>query len=433
MFRTIINAWQIKDIRTRMLFTLLLVVVYRFGCFIPVPGVDATAISGMIDRYDMLGFLNLLSGGSFADFTIFAMGISPYITGQIIIQLLAVAIPALERLQKEEDGRVKLEKITRYVGIGLALVQSVGIVLGLGSDVVKDTSFLTYATIGLTCTAGTALLVWMGERITEKGIGNGVSMIIFLSICSRVIPVIISFIEGVFVTAVYQWWILIALLLIVVVLVAGVVFVDKAARRIPVQYAKKVVGRKLYGGQSSHIPLKVNANGVMPLIFAMTIIQFPAMIAQFWPEGGFALFFKNYLSPATVSNGIITSGTAVGTVVYYVVYALMILGFAYFYSTIAFNPIEISKNLQQNGGFIPGIRPGRPTSDYLAKKVSRLTLFGAIFLMILAIVPEVVMKGFGLRMMFGPTSILILVNVALETSSQLESMMLMRHYKGFLG
>jgi preprotein translocase subunit SecY len=420
MFRTIINAWKVKDIRTRLLFTLLLVVVYRFGCFIPVPGVDAAAISGMIDKYDMLGFLNLLSGGSFADFTIFAMGISPYITGQIIIQLLAVAIPALERMQKEEDGKIKLEKITRYVGIGLALVQSVGIVLGLGSNVVKDTSFLTYATIGLTCTAGTALLVWMGERITEKGVGNGVSMIIFLSICSRVIPVIVSFVEGVFVTGIYQWWILIALLVFVIILVAGVVFVDKAVRRVPVQYAKKVVGRKLYGGQSSHIPLKVNANGVMPLIFAMTIIQFPAMIVQFLKQdSGFTVFYKTYL--------------ASGTPIYFVVYALMILGFAYFYSTIAFNPIEISKNLQQNGGFIPGIRPGRPTSDYLAKKVSRLTLFGAIFLMILAIVPEVIMQGFGLRMMFGPTSILILVNVALETSSQLESMMLMRHYKGFLG
>ena len=420
MFRTIINAWRVKDIRTRMLFTLLLIVVYRFGCFIPVPGVDATKIAGMIEQYDMLGFLNLLSGGSFADFTIFAMGISPYITGQIIIQLLAIAIPALERLQKEEDGKIKLERITRYVGIGLALVQSIGIVLSLGSGVVKDTSFLTYATIGLTCTAGTALLVWMGERITERGVGNGVSMIIFLSICSRVIPVISTFVEGVFVTNTYKWWILPALLVIVVLLVAGVVFVDKAVRRIPVQYAKKVVGRKLYGGQSSHIPLKVNANGVMPLIFALTIIQFPAMIVQFLnQESGFVNFYKGYL--------------ASGTPVYYVVYALMILGFAYFYSTIAFNPIEISKNLQQNGGFIPGIRPGRPTSDYLAKKVSRLTLFGAIFLMFLAIVPELVMHSFDLKMMFGPTSILILVNVALETSSQLESMMLMRHYKGFLG
>ncbi len=420
MFRTIINAWRVKDIRTRMLFTLLLIVVYRFGCFIPVPGVDATKIAGMIEQYDMLGFLNLLSGGSFADFTIFAMGISPYITGQIIIQLLAIAIPALERLQKEEDGKIKLERITRYVGIGLALVQSVGIVLSLGSGVVKDTSFLTYATIGLTCTAGTALLVWMGERITERGVGNGVSMIIFLSICSRVIPVISTFVEGVFVTNTYKWWILPALLVIVVLLVAGVVFVDKAVRRIPVQYAKKVVGRKLYGGQSSHIPLKVNANGVMPLIFALTIIQFPAMIVQFLnQESGFVNFYKDYLSS--------------GKPVYYVVFALMILGFAYFYSTIAFNPIEISKNLQQNGGFIPGIRPGRPTSDYLAKKVSRLTLFGAVFLMFLAIVPELVLHGFGLKMMFGPTSILILVNVALETSSQLESMMLMRHYKGFLG
>ncbi|MEG1548561.1 MAG: preprotein translocase subunit SecY [Clostridia bacterium] len=428
MLKTLINAWKIKDIRTKMLYTLILIVIYRLGCFIPVPGVNAEAIAKYATDYDILSFLNLLSGGSFGQFTIFAMGITPYITGSIIIQLLTIAIPSLERMAKEEDGKQKIERITRYVGIGLALVQSIGIVISLGAGVVKDTSFFTYATIGITCTAGTAFLVWLGERITEKGIGNGVSFIIFASICSQVPRVIVSFISGVFVTNTYQWWILPALLLIVVVLVAGVVMVDKAVRRISVQYAKKVVGRKMYGGQTSHIPLKANANGVMPLILAMTIIQFPTMIIQIADPNyltniaeasAFTRFYANYLSQ--------------GTVVYYLIYALLILGFAYFYTTITFNPVEISKNLQQNGGFIPGIRPGRPTSDYLAKITSRLTLFGAVFLMCIAIIPAVVMHSFGLNSMFGPTSILIMVSVALETSEQLESLMLMRHYKGFLG
>lgn len=419
MLKTLVNAWKIKDIRTKMLFTLLLVVIYRFGCFLPIPGVNVEYIAEQAANYDILSFLNLMSGGSFGEFSIFAMGVSPYITGSIIIQLLSIAIPALERLSKEEDGREKMEQITRYVGIGLALVESVGIVLGLGSEAVYNTSFLTYATIGIIATAGTAFLVWMGERITEKGVGNGISFIIFASICSQVPQVVVSFIQGVFIYGTYYWWILPVLLVIVVILIAGVVAVDKAVRRVPVQYAKRVVGRKLYGGQSTHIPIKANANGVLPLIFAMMIMQIPGMIGQFWPNSGFYAFYQEYLSA--------------GTPVYYVVYALLIVGFSYFYSTVSFNPIEISKNIQQNGGFIPGIRPGRPTSDYLAKICSRLTLFGAFFLMVVAIVPAALMSAFGLNSMFGPTSILIMVSVALETSTQLESMMLMRHYKGFLG
>ena len=289
MFSTLVNAWKIKDIRTKMLYTMLLIVIYRLGSFIPVPGVNAAAIANFANEYDMLGFLNLLSGGAFGDFSIFAMGISPYITGSIIIQLLTIAIPSLERLSKEEDGRVKIERITRYTGIGLALVQSIGIVAGLqnstyGGNVLTSTDnlFLTYATIGLVCTAGTAFLVWIGERITEKGIGNGVSFIIFASICARVPTYVLQIFKNVFVTGQMRWWILPILLVFVLVIVTGVTFIDRSERRIPIQYAKRVVGRKMYGGQSTHIPLKANANGVMPLIFAMTLMQVPAMIGQFW-------------------------------------------------------------------------------------------------------------------------------------------------------
>ena len=426
MFKTLINAWNVKDIRTKMLYTLLLVVIYRFGSFIPVPGVDASKIAAAADTYSILSFLNLLSGGNFGQFTIFAMGITPYITGSIIIQLLTIAIPSLEKMAKEEDGREKLERITRYTGIGLALVQSIGIVSGLQNQaqIVTNPGFLSYATIGIVCTAGTAFLVWLGERITDKGIGNGISFIIFASIVSSVPQVIVSMVSNVMLGT-YKWWILPVLIVFVLIMVAGVVAVDRAVRRIPVQYAKRVVGRKMYGGQSTFIPLKANANGVMPLIFAMTIMQVPAMIGQFWPDGGFYKFYINYMSAS--------SEHWYGHLVYYVIYSLLIVAFAYFYTTISFNPVEISKNLQQNGGFIPGIRPGRPTGEYLKRISNRLTLFGAIFLMILAIVPTVLLGAFGLSSTFGPTSILIMVSVALETSAQLESMMLMRHYKGFLG
>lgn len=454
MFKTFINAWKVKDIRTKMLYTLLLVVVYRLGSFIPVPSVDASALGKMITQYDFLNFLDLFSGGSLSQFSIFAMGISPYITASIILQLLTIAIPALERLSKEEDGRTKIEKITRYVGVALALIQSVSIVVGLSSmsnNLLKQVTIfgtsgfgvfmnglMPYITVGICCTAGTAFLMWMGERITEKGIGNGVSILIFASIVSSVPQVVINLINGTFhikpVTSSsgglelsYAWWYSIVVALFVFVLVIGVIMVDKAERRISVQYAKRVVGRKTYGGNSTHIPLKANANGVMPLIFAMTILQVPAMIGQFWPEGAFYKWVSIYLSSRT-SN-------AWGLLLYYVLYAILIVCFAYFYSSITFNPIEISKNLQQNGGFIPGIRPGRPTSEYLQKKTSRLTLFGAFFLMIIAIVPSVILKVLNINVLssFGPTSILIMISVSLEIADQLDSLLLMRNYRGFLG
>ena len=431
MFSTLVNAWKIKDIRTKMLYTMLLIVIYRLGSFIPVPGVNAAAITQYAEQYDMLGFLNLLSGGAFGDFSIFAMGISPYITGSIIIQLLTIAIPSLERLSKEEDGREKIEAITRYTGIGLALVQSIGIVAGLqnsnyGGNVLASTDnlFLTYATIGLVCTAGTAFLMWIGERITEKGIGNGVSFIIFASICARVPTVVLSICKAVFVTGQYYWWILPILIVFVLAIVTGVTFIDRSERRIPVQYAKRVVGRKMYGGQSTNIPLKANANGVMPLIFAMTLMQVPGMIGQFWPNGGFYQFYQKYLIPGT---------TAVGGIVYYVIYALLIVAFAYFYSSISFNPIEISKNLQQNGGFIPGFRPGKPTADFIKKVLNKVTLFGAIYLGVVAILPLLIGKIVNVAALsIGGTSVIIVVGVALETVQALESQMLMRQYKGFL-
>ena len=423
MFKTLVNAWKVKDIRTKILYTLLLILLYRLGSYIPVPGVNATAIAATLEEYVAVGgFMNLFTGGAFSRYSLFAMGISPYITGSIIMNLLTVAIPALERLSKEEDGRQKIEKITRYVGVGLALVQSVGIVLAMGEGAVYNPSFLTYLTIGITCTAGTALLMWMGERITERGIGNGISLLIFASIVSQVGPMVVSLIRNVFVLGAYQWWTIPLVLVFVVLLTAGVTLVDKAERRIPITYAKRVVGRRQYGGQTTYLPIKANANGVMPLIFAMTVLNVPTMIIELAGEGWFSNFWATWFSS--------------GTVGYYIIYALMIVGFAYFYSTISFNPVEISRNLQQNGGAIPGRRPGKDTGDYLKRISGRLTMFGALFLMAVAIIPTVVLGFFELDTMFqafGPTSLLIMISVALESSNQLESLMLMRHYKGFLG
>ena len=452
MFKTFINAWKVKDIRTKMLYTLLLIVVYRLGSFIPIPGVNATALAANIENYDLLGFLNLFSGGSLSQFSLFAMGISPYITGSIIVQLLTIAFPSLEKLSKEEDGRQKIEKITRYVGVGLAALQSITIITMLQNvssvDILNTLNLfksaaankvITYITIAVCATAGTAFLMWIGERITEKGVGNGISMLIFASIIASIPDVFVRIFRyweilpwhtvDVSRGGVLSWWAPLVALAVTLVLIAGVVLVDRAVRRIPVQYAKRVVGRKLYGGQSTHIPMKANANGVMPLIFAMTILQVPAMIAQFWSnqEAGFPKFVSNYLSAS--------SNNPAGIAIYYIIYGLLIIGFAYFYSSISFNAVDISKNLQQNGGFVPGIRPGKPTSDYLQRKSSRLTMFGAIFLCLIAIIPSILLKVLGVDLLsrFGATSILIMVSVALETAEQLDSLLLMRHYKGFLG
>lgn len=428
MFKTFINAFKIKDIRKKILMTLLLIVIYRLGCFIPIPGVNVALLSEAVQSYDILGFLDLLTGSSFSQFTLFAMGISPYITASIILQLLTIAIPSLERLSKEEDGREKIERITRYTGIGLALVQSIGIFVGLQNSAKPGTSYLAstlpdwmaLAVIGICATAGTAILMWLGERITEKGIGNGISMLIFASIVSRVPQTVIGWVQQLF-TGVMKVWAFAILLVLIVAMITLVVHVDQAQRRIPVQYAKRVVGRKMYGGQSTHLPMKVNMSGVLPIIFAQSIASLPPTIILLCGGSQDSWFMRTFDS---------------NTIPYAIVYFLLILFFAYFYATIQFNPVEVANNLKKNGGFIPGYRPGKPTSEFIQKVLNKVTLFGAIYLGIIACVPIVISAcseaAANTGISLGGTSIIIVVGVAIETVQALESQMLMRHYKGFL-
>ena len=420
MLETFKNAWRIEDLRKKILYTLLMLLVYRIGTsFIPIAGMDVAAIKQTVEGSDILGFLNMITGGSLAGFTIFAVGISPYITASIVMQLLTFAIPALERLSKEggEEGREKLKRNTRYVGIGLALIMSIGMVMSLRSYMIT-TDMLSKITMVLTLTAGACIVMWMGEKITEKGIGNGVSLIIFVGIVARLPVTVWSFMQNIFAGEVNAWALL-PIVMIYVAIVAGVVFIDCGERRIPVQYAKRVVGRKMYGGQSTNIPMKVHSAGVMPIIFAVTLLQFPGMIASFWPQSGFALWWGRWMNSATIP--------------YNIIFAILIVALGYFYNMVTFNPVEVSKNIQQYGGFIPGIRPGKPTSDYLAKISSRLTLFGGLFLALLATLPGLIAGLVGTNIMaLTATGVLISVSVALETSKQLESQMLMRHYKGFL-
>ena len=431
------SIWQIEDLRKKILFTLLLILVFRLGCSIPVPFVSNTALDSMFSNDSIFGYMNMLSGGALSRCAFFALGVSPYINSSIITQLLCVALPSWEALQKETTGKDKLDEYTKRIALAMAAIMSIGYYFvlrnyGALEYTAGKSGFFAAVVIMATFLAGSQLSVWIGGRIDEFGIGNGVSILIFASIVSSVPNVVINLINGTFHIIpttnglAYKWWYGIVVILVVLILTVGIVTVEKAVRRIPVQYAKRVVGRKLYGGQSTHIPLKANANGVMPLIFAMTILQVPGMIGQFWPKGKFNTFVSTYLSPATTNIA--------GIIIYYVLYAIMIVGFAYFYSSITFNPVEISKNLQQNGGFIPGIRPGRPTSDYLQKKCSRLTMFGALFLMIIAIIPTLLLKVLNITVLsaFGPTSILIMISVSIEIADQLDSLMIMRNHKGFL-
>ena len=386
MLETFKNAWRIEDLRKKILYTLLMLLVYRIGTsFIPIAGMDVAAIKQTVEGSDILGFLNMITGGSLAGFTIFAVGISPYITASIVMQLLTFAIPALERLSKEggEEGREKLKRITRYVGIGLALIMSIGMVMSLRSYMIT-TDMLSKITMVLTLTAGACIVMWMGEKITEKGIGNGVSLIIFVGIVARLPVTVWSFMQNIFAGEVNAWALL-PIVVIYVAIVAGVVFIDCGERRIPVQYAKRVVGRKMYGGQSTNIPMKVHSAGVMPIIFAVTLLQFPGMIASFWPQSGFALWWGRWMNSATIP--------------YNIIFAILIVALGYFYNMVTFNPVEVSKNIQQYGGFIPGIRPGKPTSDYLAKISSRLTLFGGLFLALLATLPGLIAGLVGTNIM----------------------------------
>ena len=404
-----------------MLYTLLMIVIFRLGTFIPVPGLNASVLQSLVEDNgnNLFALLDSFSGGSFSNATIFAMSITPYINSSIILQLLTVAIPALERLSKEgEEGRKVIAKWTRYVTVILAFIQATGLYFGLKSAV-ENPGILSYIVIVLTFTAGTAFLMWLGEQITEKGVGNGISMIIFAGIVSSVPSMIYGMYQNYLADAINIWGI-IAIAIFAVAMVAFVVFITDAERRIPVQYAKRMVGRKMYGGQSTHIPIKVAMAGVIPIIFAMSILAFPSTIMSFtggMPTDGFwGAFWRQ-----------VTSGW-----VYIALYFLLILFFTYFYTAIQFNPIEIANNMKKNGGSIPGIRSGKPTSDYISRILTRITLAGAIFLAIVACVPMILGQVAGFNISIGGTSLLIMVGVALETVKQIESQMLMRHYKGFL-
>jgi len=416
MLETLKSAWKVTELRNKILYTIFMLLVYRVLCFIPAPGVDHSMIQSAMETYSLLGFINSMTGSDLANYSIMAMGITPYINASIIMQLLCVAIPKLEELNKSgEEGRKKIAQYTRYVTIVLGFIQAVALTTGLRAAA----GFLNVLTIGFCLAAGTALAMWIGERITENGIGNGISLLIFAGIVSNLAASVVNSIGSMITnTANHNFVGSIVVFVMSVLMIVGVVLVDLGERRIPVQYAKRMVGRKQYGGQNSHIPLKMNASGVLPLIFASAIMQFPATILAFFPNSS--------------ANAWWTANVSAQGWIYQIIFALLIFGFTFFYSTITFNPMEISKNIQQNGGMIPGIRQGRPTSDFIAKIVKRITLFGAVYLAILATLPTVFYNIAGVYLPFAASSLMIAVSVAMETTRQIESQLTMRHYKGFL-
>ena len=439
MFKTIKNALKTPDVRKRILYTLLLIVIFRLGCFITVPGVDAVKLQDVMSGGEngLSGLIDIISGGAFSRFSVFAMTISPYITASIVIQLLGMVIPSLEKAIKEggEEGKAKVNRYTKMLTIVLALVEGIGIYVSYqSSGIFINPGFMTGALVVISLMTGTALLMWLGEQITSKGIGNGISIIIFIGIISGLPSAVSTIFNLIVVNGEFSTVGLLTALGIIIgaiVLVAGVVFVQEAERRVPVQYAKKVVGRKMYGGQNTHIPLKLAMAGVMPVIFASSFMTFPAMIIPMFnkdiatADGFWAAVYK--FSLATSSSNV-EVGYAVANAI---VYLLLIVGFTFFYTYATFNPAEVSNNIKKNGGFIPGIRAGKPTTDYLSSIISKLTWFGGLFLSIIAILP-MLMRFTNLNVAFGGTSILIVVGVALETVQQLESLLVMRHYKGFL-
>ena len=437
----ILNAFHVKELRKKMFMTLLLIIIFRIGCFIPVPGLRADAFNelannGMFKLYDML------SGGAFQQVSLFAMTISPYINASIIVQLLTVAIPVFERWQKEgPEGRKKLSKVTKLITLALSLFQAIMMYFNIKTatyNIFADAgSFdvFTFLMVVLSFTAGTSVLMWLGEKITESGIGNGISMIIFAGIVGsgpQAALALFNIVRGDNMTSALVTRIIyvVAILVVFLAVIISVVWVEGGERRIPVQYAKRVVGRKVYGGQNTHIPIKVNSSGVLPIIFAMSMLQFPATIVAFIGKSGSTTGFTGFINS-------FSSGTGWS---YIIVYALLILGFTFFYNIVYFDPVDISNNLKKNGGFVPGLRPGAPTADYIKKASTRVTWFGAIFLAILAVFPSFLQKIISyfntdisnINLWFGGTTVLILVGVALETVRQLESQLLMRNYKGFL-
>lgn len=423
MIRTIAQAWRIADIRKKIIFTLLMLLVFRLGSNIPVPGIDRDILKDVFSgNTGLFGLFDLFSGGAFSNFTIFALSITPYITASIILQLLTIAVPSLEALAKEgTEGKKKIAQYTRYLTVVLAFIQAIGLSVGLFRQAVVSDDFFSLTVIVLTLSAGTAFLMWLGEQINENGIGNGISLIIMGGIVSR-IP-----------SAIHQTWIklqageigivsILLFCLFALIVVVGIIIIQQGQRRIPVQYAKRVVGRKMYGGQSTHIPMKVNQAGVIPVIFSLSLLQFPLTITYFIPKGGFNDFVNTWLSP---------SGNP-GVWIYGVFNIILIMFFTYFYTAITFNPMEVANNMKANGGFIPGIRPGRSTVEYLNRVMTRITFVGAVFLAFIATLPTLIQQFTALQIGFGGTSLLIVVGVALDTMKQLEAQMVMRNYQGFL-
>lgn len=423
MLQTMRNAWKIDDLRKKILFTLVIILLYRLGNAVPVPYVDIDALGQYFNQMQntVLGLLNVMSGGAFSNATIFALSIQPYINASIIIQLLTIAIPALERMSKEEgeEGKKKIASITRYTTVAIGLIQGFAyyyMIMKSGFLTADGSGIWAAIVIILTFTSGSALIMWLGEQITEFGIGNGISIILFASIVSRFPTSLYQMVTNA-VNGTVAWWIDILLLLGALAMIVLIVLINDSERRIPVQYAKRVVGRKMYGGQSTHLPMKVNMSGVLPIIFAQSIASLPATIAAFTGH----------------SDSAWASTTSIP---YAIIYFLLIIFFAYFYSTIQFNPVEVANNLKKNGGYIPGFRPGKPTSEFIKKVLNKITLFGAIYLGIIAVVPILIshfsttadLSGISL----GGTSIIIVVGVALETVRALEAQLLMRNYKGFL-
>ncbi|OUO15591.1 preprotein translocase subunit SecY [Flavonifractor sp. An4] len=439
MIETIRNAWKIPELRKKILFTIFALLIFRLGSVVPVPFINSDLLGNTLNSMGgIFSLLGTMNGTAFSMAAVFALGVQPYINSSIIIQLLTVAIPALERLQRDggEEGRKKIAAITRYVTVAIAILQGLGYYTLISSYNLIDTAGLPgwwVAVVIILCfTAGSAFVMWLGEQITEFGIGNGISIILFAGILSRVPGMVESIytgisnnLNGVTGEGVFNlpWWSAILIVIGMLAIVVLIVFIQNSERRIPVQYAKRVVGRKMYGGQSSHIPLKVNMSGVMPIIFAQAIASLPSTIGMFFgksanSEGGWGVFLSVFNTTS---------------IVYIIVYFLLIVGFSYFYSTMQFNPVEVANNLKKNGGFIPGFRPGKPTADFIHKVLGKITMFGALYLAIIAIAPIVTGAIIGVSSLaIGGTSVIIVVGVALETTKAMEAQMMMRHYKGFL-
>ena len=427
MIQTIRKAWAIPELRKKIIFTALILLIFRIGNAIPVPYVDTGLLKDYIDQLSttVLGLYNVMSGGAFAEATVFALGVQPYINSSIIIQLLTIAIPALERMARDggEEGKKKIQSITRYATVAIAILQGWGYYMLMKNyNILGDhTGVWPALVIIASFIAGSSFVMWMGEQITEFGIGNGISIILFAGILSRVPSMVSSMISGIQ-AGTLAWWAAVLVVVGMLALIVLITWVNGAERRIPVQYAKRQVGRKMYGGQASTLPMKVNMSGVLPIIFAQSIAMIPSTIGAFFKKPAEGTFWYGFL------NAIDTK-----SVLYMIFYFLMIIGFSYFYATIQFNPIEISNNLKKNGGFIPGFRPGKPTADFIKKVLNKVTLFGAIYLGIVAILPLIIGKVVdNASLSIGGTSVIIVVGVALETVQALESQMLMRQYKGFL-